>query len=116
VAERAEDFVYIDKQLVIRRTPTGLSISGVIDNYNVDSFSRSLNASLGGEGDVNVDLSELEFCDVSGIRALVKAAECLDNGRRLVLYGLPQQLRTVMTLVGWTDMPSLVIGEAGADG
>jgi anti-anti-sigma factor len=115
VAERAEDFVYIDKQLVIMRTPGGLSISGVIDNYNVDSFFRSLNASLGREGDVNVDLSELEFCDVSGIRALVRAAECLDSGRRLVLHGLPQQLRTVIKLVGWTDLPGLVIGELGAD-
>jgi anti-anti-sigma factor len=115
VAERAEDFVYIDKQLVIRRTPRGLSISGVIDNYNVDSFSRSLSASLDGKGDVNVDLSELEFCDVSGIRALVRVAERLDDGHRLVLHGLPQQLRTVMTLVGWTDMPGLVIGEVGAD-
>lgn len=115
VAERAEDFVYIDKQLVIMRTPGGLSISGVIDNYNVDSFFRSLNASLGREGDVNVDLSELEFCDVSGIRALVRAAECLDSGRRLVLHGLPQQLRTVIKLVGWTDLPGLMIGELGAD-
>jgi anti-anti-sigma factor len=116
VAERAEDdVVYVDKQLVIQRTSAGLRVSGVIDNYNVDSFSRSLNASLEGEGDLDVDLSELEFCDVSGIRALVRAAECLDGQRRLVLHGLPQQLRTVMTLVGWTDMPGLVIGEMGAD-
>ena len=115
MAERAEDFVYIDKQLVIRRTPHGLSISGVIDNYNVDSFSRSFSALLDGNGDINVDLSELEFCDVSGIRSLVRAAQRLDDGRRLVLHGLPQQLRTVMTLVGWTDMPGLVIGEVGAD-
>jgi anti-anti-sigma factor len=113
VAERAEDFIYIDKQLVIRRTPGGLSISGAIDNYNVDSFSRSLSALLDGKGDVNVDLSELEFCDVSGIRALVRAAERLDGGRRLVLHGLPPQLRTAMALVGWTDMPGLVIDEVG---
>jgi anti-anti-sigma factor len=115
VAERAEDYVYIDKQLVIRRTAAGLSISGVIDSYNVHSFSRSLNASLNGEGDVNIELGELEFCDVSGIRALVGAAECLESGRRLVLHGLPRQLRTVMALVGWADMPGLVIGEVGAD-
>lgn len=116
MAERAEDDrVYVDKQLVISRTSAGLIITGVIDNDNVDSFSRSLNASLDGEGDLNVDLSELEFCDVSGIRALVRAAECLDGGRRLVLHGLPPQLRNVRTLVGWTNMPGLLIGEVGAD-
>lgn len=113
MAERAEDdLIYVDKQLVITRTSTGLSIIGVIDYYNVDSFARSLNASLEGEGDLNLDLSELEFCDVSGIRALVKAAECLNDGRRLVLHGLPQQLRTVITVVGWTNMPGLVIAES----
>ena len=112
MAERVEDdLVYVDKQLVIRRTSSGLSVTGVIDHYNVDSFARSLNSSLDGEGDLNVDLSELEFCDVSGIRALVRAAECLNDGRRMVLHGLPPQLRTVMTVVGWTDLPGLVIGE-----
>jgi anti-anti-sigma factor len=116
VAERIEvDHVYSDKQLVITRTsePEGLRISGVIDNYNVDSFARSLNASLEGEGDLRIDLSELEFCDVSGIRVLVAAAERLNGGRRLVLHGLPAQLQTVMAAVGWTNLPGLVIGDAG---
>jgi len=116
VAERVEnDLVYRDKQLLITRTyaPEGLRISGVIDYYNVDSFARSLNSSLEGEGDLHIDLSELEFCDVSGIRALVSAAEQLNGRRRLVLHGLPAQLRTVMTAVGWTDMPGLMIAEAG---
>jgi anti-anti-sigma factor len=112
VAERAEDdLVYVDKQLVIRRTSRGLTVTGVVDHYNVDSFAQSLTSSLEGQGDLNVDLSELEFCDVSGIRALVRAAECLNDGRRMVLHGLPPQLRTVMTVVGWTDLPGLVISE-----
>ena len=112
MAERAEDdLLYVDKQLVIRRTSRGLSVSGVIDHYNVDSFARSLTSSLDGVGDLNIDLSELEFCDVSGIRALVRAAECLNDGRRMVLHGLPPQLQTVMTVVGWTDLPGLVIAE-----
>lgn len=114
MAERAEDdLVYADKQLMIRRTwdPPGLSVSGVIDVFNVDSFSRSLNSSLDGQGDLNVDLSELEFCDVSGIRVLVKAAERVGDRRRLVLLGLPPRLQTVMATVGWTSLPGLVIGD-----
>lgn len=114
MAERAEaDFLYADKQLVITQTwePPGLSISGVIDLFNVDAFARSLNSSLDGEGDMNVDLSQLEFCDVSGIRALVSAAERLGSRRRLVLLGLPPQLQTVMTVVGWANLPGLVLGE-----
>lgn len=111
----AEDdgIVYADKQLVIRRTsaPDGLLLTGVIDLYNVDHFARSLNSSLAGAGDLHIDLNRLEFCDVSGIRALISAAERLDGHRRLVLHGLAPQLRTVMTLVGWTELPGLAIGD-----
>jgi anti-anti-sigma regulatory factor len=110
-----EDVLYADKQLVIRRTssPDGLSVAGVIDAFNVDAFVRSLNSSLDGEGDLRVDLNLLEFSDLSGIKALVSTAEGIDGGRRLVLHGLPQELRTVMTLVGWTDLPGLAIAESG---
>jgi anti-anti-sigma regulatory factor len=115
VAERAEsDLVYVDKQLMIRRVAAdSMSISGVIDAYNIDAFARSLYSSLDGEGDLHIDLSLLEFCDVNGIRALVAAAERVSDGRRLVLHGLPEQLRNVMIVVGWADLPGLVIGEPG---
>ena len=112
MAERADEhLLYTDKQLVIRRTvaPAGLSVSGVLDSFNVDAFAQTLKTSLEGVGDVNIDLEYLEFCDVSGIRALVSAAKDVGDGRRLVLLGLPDQLRNVMTLVGWNDLPGLVI-------
>jgi anti-anti-sigma regulatory factor len=116
VALRAEDddVLYADKQLVIKRTstPDGLCITGVIDLFNIESFVRTLNASVTGEGDLDIHLSQLEFCDVSGIRALVAAAERVAGRRRLIFHGLPPQLRTVMTVVGWADLPGLVIDEA----
>jgi anti-anti-sigma factor len=115
MAQRADDdLLYIDKQLVIRRTyaPAGLSVSGAIDVFNVDAFAETLVSSLHGEGDLRVDLHYLEFCDVSGIRALVSAAKDVPKGRRLVLTGLPPQLKNVMTLVGWNDLPGLVINDS----
>lgn len=116
MAVREEDddgIVYADKQLVIKRTsaPDGLCITGVIDLFNVDRFARSLNSSLAGDGDLHIDLGRLEFCDVSGIRVLVAAAERLHGGRRLVLHGLAPQLRTVMAVVGWSELPGLAIGD-----
>ena len=108
--------MYADKQLTITRTtsPQGLSFTGVIDMFNVDSVSRSLYSVLDGEGDLHIDLSRLEFCDVSGIRAIVAAAEIVGEGRRLVLHGLAPQLQAVMAVVGWTDLPGLVIDESGS--
>jgi anti-anti-sigma factor len=108
--------MYADKQLVIRHTvpPNGLTFSGVLDIFNADSVASSLSGLLQGEGDLHLDLSKVEFCDVSGIRALVSAAERADGGRRLVLHGLPPLLQKVMTLVGWGELPTLTLCGCGA--
>jgi anti-anti-sigma regulatory factor len=103
--------VYSDKQLVIRHTipPNGLSCRGVIDLFNVDSVAATLASHLDGDSDIHIDLSQVEFCDVSGIRAMVSISERLADGRRLVLHGLPPLLAKVMTLVGWGELPTLEI-------
>jgi len=121
------DLVYADKQLVIARTssPAGLSLTGAIDYYNADAVAAALMSELGaagdvstvladaisGNGDLHLDLTMLEFTDVTGIRALVRIAENAGDGRRLVLRGLPPRIKTVIAVVGWGDLPSLVIDE-----
>jgi anti-anti-sigma regulatory factor len=123
------DEVYLDKQLVITRTglPGGLSVSGSIDYYNAEAVAAALTRELHspapgadqlanaitGNGDLHIDVSRLEFADVSGIRALVRIAKNGGGGRRLVLRGLPAALRTVITVVGWSDLPNLVLEEDG---
>ena len=121
------DHVYADKQLVVSRmgAPAKLSITGAIDYYNADAVAAALVAELHqtadvstalsdaitGNGDLHLDVSRLEFTDVTGIRALVRIAETAGIGRRLVLRGLPPRIRTVMVVVGWGDLPNLVIDE-----
>lgn len=121
------DDVYFDKQLVITRTasPTGLMVSGAIDYYNAEAVSQALirelqdgapgaagiSDAITGNGDLHLDVSRLEFTDVTGIRALVAIAENGAEGRRLVLRGLPPRIRTVITVIGWADLPNLVIEE-----
>jgi anti-anti-sigma factor len=108
--------MYQDKQLVITQSsrPVGLRLNGEVDASNVEAVSSVLNTTLRAhEGaDVHVDLSGLEFSDVSGIRALVAAAEQVDGSRRLILYGLPPLMTKVMDVVGWTDLPALTISES----
>jgi anti-anti-sigma regulatory factor len=121
------DHVYTDKQLIIVRTgsPGELSITGALDYYNAESVAAvvagelaagnsradELSGAVSGNGDLHVDLSRLEFTDVTGIRALVQVAENAGDGRRLVLRGLPSRIRTVMAVVGWGELPNLVIEE-----
>lgn len=114
------DEVYLDKQLVISRagSPGRLSVSGAIDYYNAEAvaaaLTRELRAGVSGaaNGDLHIDVSMLEFTDVTGIRALVRIAENGAGGRRLVLSGLPDGIKTVIKVIGWADLPNLVIEEA----
>jgi hypothetical protein len=123
---REGDEVYLDKQLVISRTgsPGGLSVTGSIDYYNAEAVAEvltrelrsampgadGLSDAITGNGDLHLDVTLLEFADVTGIRALVRIAEN-GSGRRLVLRGLPPRIRTVITVVGWSDHPNLVLEE-----
>jgi anti-anti-sigma regulatory factor len=125
------DQVYSDKQLVISRTGHSreLIITGAIDYYNAaavaaavagELLSRAdsageLSDAISGNGDLHIDLSRLEFTDVTGIRALVQVAENAGDARRLVLRGLPARIRMVMAVVGWGELPNLVIEEPSAD-
>jgi hypothetical protein len=104
------DTVFADKQLVVARTldPVGLCFSGEIDVTNRDAVARSVGLFPAGDGDVHLDVTELIFCDISGIRAFVEAAEAPRQGR-LLLHGLPELLQTVMRVTGWADLPNLRI-------
>jgi anti-anti-sigma factor len=108
--------VYKDGQLVISRfaRPSGLRLIGAVDASNVDSVVKVLASALNGgsDHDVHIDLSRLEFADVSGIRALVQAAEHADERHQMILHGLPPLMQKVMNVVGWTDLRSLSISDA----
>jgi len=122
--ERKEgDRLYADKALVVwRSAPSGaVVISGSIDHHNAGAVARSLAAELCRDGespagaaqpdrDLHVDVRQLEFSDVSGINAIVDVARRAAEGR-LILHGLPDAIARVMAVVGWSDLPGLVVDE-----
>jgi anti-anti-sigma factor len=109
--------IYADKQLVVTRTlePYGLCFSGEIDITNSKAVPRALSLAFVRNGDMHLDVSGLIFCDISGIRSFVDAAEAMDEGH-LLLHGLPPLLQKVMRVTGWSDMQSLVICHCAAVG
>lgn len=104
---------YRDKQLVVWRVfqPSGLRLVGAIDTFNVRRVEDLLIGALNGESDfdVHIDLSLIEFVDVSGIRAIVAAAQAADGRHRMIIHGLPPQMGKVMEVVGWSDLPAIVV-------
>jgi anti-anti-sigma factor len=102
--------VYADKQLVVTRTlaPIGLRFSGEIDINNCGAVATCISTIAADEVDVHLDISSLLFCDISGIRAFVEAAQRREKGV-LMLHGLPELLQTVMRVTGWADLPNLQV-------
>lgn len=70
----------------------------------VAAFERALERGLGTERDLVVDLSELTFIDVAGLRVLALAAERIgQQGRRLHLTRADPNLSRLLHLAGLGD-------------
>ncbi len=82
------DSMYADRQLVIRHTiPTnGLSFAGTIDVMNADQVAAALISHIDKGKPLHLELSRVEFSDVSGIRAFVLAAESADDTSRTAAW------------------------------
>jgi anti-anti-sigma regulatory factor len=85
-----------------------IALSGALD---IDSaaFLAARLAELDGEEDIVVRTSGLGFADISGCRALIRAAESLGRGRHLVLPDPSDALVRVLKLCGWADHGRLVL-------
>lgn len=122
--------VYDDGVLRITNTddPPGLVIAGEIDESTYDGLIGALGMFAHGPDEVHVSLGGVSYCDLAGLRAIVRVTgadgETRGNGdgdtRRVVLHEVPPQLATVLRIVGWDSTPGLAVdqppGEAGARG
>ncbi|MGA8454722.1 MAG: STAS domain-containing protein [Streptosporangiaceae bacterium] len=101
----------------LRITPAngvpGLVIAGEIDESSYRRLVRDL-AALDQRGDVHIDLSGVEFCDLAGLRAIVCVTEA-DAGdsvpRHLTLHAVPDRLSRILQILGWDDMPGVVFAD-----
>jgi anti-anti-sigma regulatory factor len=106
--------VFKDGVLTISPTfePYGLSVAGEIDPARHAVFRDALIKIAGYDCDIHLNLSQLDFIDLAGLRLLATFGIRMSNGRRLVLDNAPPYLRELMTLVGGPHMlPGLVLGD-----
>jgi ABC-type transporter Mla MlaB component len=123
--------VYDDGVLRITNTddPPGLALAGEIDESTYDGLVGALDAFADGPGDVHVSLGGVSYCDLAGLRAIVRVTgaerdaadgEGDSDTRRVVLHELPPQLAAVLRIVGWDSTPGLAVdqppGSTGSNG
>jgi ABC-type transporter Mla MlaB component len=110
------DTGFDDGGLRIARTgsPSGLVITGDIDEFTYLRLTAALAGLADGDGDIHLDLAAVQYCDLAGLRALIRLSAARDDqpdheGRRVILHGLPAYLETVLQILGWDSMPGLVL-------
>jgi ABC-type transporter Mla MlaB component len=85
------------------KTPPGLAIAGEIDEDTYPALVSKLEE-LAGFREVHINLAGVTYCDLAGLRAVIRLASA---DRRLVLHDLPPRLLTVLGIVGWDSTPGL---------
>ena len=88
--------------------PPVVQIAGEIDEVSRPGLVRTLEGLTDHEGDVHVNLAEVAFCDLAGLRAILRLTGTNRgegrNGRRLILHDAPLHLAAVLEILGW-DSP-----------
>ena len=93
-------------------TPPRLAVTGEIDESTYSSLVRTLEELTRGAPEVHLDLAGVVYCDLAGLRAIVRLAGPGPDGspdRRVVLHRVPEQLRSVLEIIGWDSVPGLVV-------
>ena len=108
------DVVSDDGQLRITRLgdEAWLFVAGEIDEYSYKSLIRALASVARDPSEIHIDLADVEYCDVAGLRAFVvlAAAPCRDHdGTRVVLQHVPPRLVNILHILGWDTTSGLTI-------
>ena len=85
-----------------------LVLSGDIDEETYPALIEALSRIPRDSAGLHVDLSAVTFCDLAGLRAIVRLAE---STTPVILHGVPGTLLTVMKILGWDQQPGLVISK-----
>jgi ABC-type transporter Mla MlaB component len=114
--------LYDDGVLRVTTTddPPGLAIAGEIDESTYPGLVSALDKLTDGPAEIHVSLAEVSYCDLAGLRAIVRITGAESNGpggsgndgsRRVVLHGVPRALKTVLQIVGWDSIPGLALDQ-----
>ena len=85
-----------------------LVLSGDIDEETYPALIEALSRIPRDNAGLHVNLSAVTFCDLAGLRAIVRLAE---STTPVILHGVPRTLLTVMKILGWDQQPGLVISK-----
>lgn len=101
-------------QASFTRCPAVLHLAGDIDEWTYPQLTEALaRASEAGERRIRVDLADVRYCDVAGLRAIISLANGQGNGGgtigQIVLVHVPGPLQWLVRILGWDAAPGVIL-------
>lgn len=86
-------------------------ITGEIDEFTYPRLTTALAGLADGDGDIHLELTAVQYCDLAGLRALIRLSAGHGDrpdheSRRVILHGLPAHPKTVLHILGWESSPA----------
>jgi anti-anti-sigma factor len=91
--------------------PAGLEIAGEIDEATYPALVTSLHDIAERHHEFHLDLSGVSYCDLAGLRAIVRLADHGGAGplRHVRLHNVPHHMRVALAVTGWDALPGLAV-------
>lgn len=100
--EQVPDLLTVSREIVNGGQAVRLRVVGEIDMSTVPTFEKALSSALDEKHErLMIDLSQVRFMDSSGLNALVRARNAMDDaGVELVISGMSDQVRRLFEVSG----------------
>lgn len=101
-------------QATLTTPPPVLQLAGDIDEWTYPYLTEALaRVSRAEERLIQVDLLDVHYCDVAGLRAILSLAGGKGHGRgavdQIVLAPLPGFLQRLLRILGWDATPGVIL-------
>jgi ABC-type transporter Mla MlaB component len=93
--------------------PPIMVLAGEVDEASYPGLVAALTGAAAHYDEIHLDLAGLGYCDLAGLRAIVRLAspDAADGGtvKQVVLHRVPDSVRTVLHIVGWDAAAQLTL-------
>lgn len=94
--------------------PPTMVLAGEVDESSYPGLVAALTGAAARYDEIHLDLAGLGYCDLAGLRAIVRLASPDRPGdavKQVVLHQVPESLRTVLHIVGWDAAARLTLAD-----
>jgi ABC-type transporter Mla MlaB component len=93
--------------------PPIMVLAGEVDEASYPGLVAALTGAAAHYDEIHLDLAGLGYCDLAGLRAIVRLAspDAAGGGtvKQVVLHHVPDSVRTVLHIVGWDAAAQLTL-------